>query len=61
MMTGSYFICCNSVETELPEHFKVPHSIYVYIKQLENQIYKLNNPNCDIMQEYYYTMDSNDE
>ena len=49
-MTGSYFICCNSVKTESPEHFKVPHSIYVYVKQLENEIYKLNNPNCDIMQ-----------
>ena len=51
-MTGSYFICCDNLETKSLEHFKVPRSIYVYIKQLENQIYKLNNPNCDIMSEY---------
>jgi hypothetical protein len=42
-MASSYFICCTNLETKLSEHFKVPHSIYVYIKQLECQIYKLKN------------------
>lgn len=60
-MTGSYFICCDNLETKSLEHFKVPRSIYVYIKQLENQIYKLNNPNCDIMSEYQKKKELNHE
>jgi hypothetical protein len=40
MQTSSYFICCANQSTKLPEHFKVPHSIYVYVKQLEYQIEK---------------------
>jgi hypothetical protein len=46
-MASSYFICCTNLETKLSEHFKVPHSIYVYIKQLECQIYKLKKENCN--------------
>ena len=44
-MASSYFICCTNLETKLPEHFKVPHSIYVYVKQLEYQLYKLEKEN----------------
>ena len=44
-MASSYFICCTNLETKLSEHFKVPHSIYVYVKQLECQIYKLKKEN----------------
>jgi hypothetical protein len=40
MQTSSYFICCANQSTKLPEHFKVPYSIYVYVKQLEYQIEK---------------------
>jgi hypothetical protein len=47
MMASSYFICCTNLETKLSEHFKVPHSIYVYVKQLECQIYKLKKENCN--------------
>jgi hypothetical protein len=45
MMAFSYFICCTNLETKLSEHFKVPHSIYVYVKQLECQISKLKKEN----------------
>jgi hypothetical protein len=34
---GSSYICCYNENREL-EHFKVPNSIYVYVKQLENEI-----------------------
>lgn len=44
-MASSYFICCTNLETKLSEHFKVPHSIYVYVKQLECQISKLKKEN----------------
>ena len=47
MMASSYFISCTNLETKLSEHFKVPHSIYVYVKQLECQIYKLKKENCN--------------
>ena len=46
--TGSYFICCDNLETKLSEHFKVPHSIYVYVKQLENKIDKLKKQNGSV-------------
>jgi hypothetical protein len=46
-MASSYFICCTNIETKLSEHFKVPHSIYVYVKQLECQIYKLKKQNSN--------------
>lgn len=46
-MASSYFISCTNLETKLSEHFKVPHSIYVYVKQLECQIYKLKKENCN--------------
>ena len=41
IQTSSYFICCANQSTKLLEHFKVPHSIYVYVKQLEHQIHNL--------------------
>jgi hypothetical protein len=44
-MAFSYFICCTNLETKLSEHFKVPHSIYVYVKQLKCQINKLKKEN----------------
>lgn len=46
-MAFSYFIWCTNIETKLSEHFKVPHSIYVYVKQLECQIYKLKKQNIN--------------
>ena len=48
-MASSYFICCANLETKLSEHFKVPHSIYVYVKQLECQI---NQHNSDSFKSY---------
>jgi hypothetical protein len=40
MQPSAYFICCANQLTKIPEHFKVPYSIYVYVKQLEYQIEK---------------------
>ena len=37
MMTKSYISCYNNETKEL-EHFEVPYSIFVYIRQLECEI-----------------------
>jgi len=39
---GTFYINCYNIETNKRKHFKVPESIYIYIKQLEA---KLKYPN----------------
>lgn len=33
-----FMISCFNVDTKKMEHFNVPESVYVYVKQLENKI-----------------------
>lgn len=46
----SDFISCYNIDTKELEHFKVPESVYVYIKQLESAI--TGSPN-HIKRKYY--------
>lgn len=41
----SHFICCMNLDTRELQHFKVPYSVSVFIRQLEHKVYKLENPN----------------
>ena len=34
----SSYISCYNQETRELEHFKVPYDVYVYVRQLENEI-----------------------
>ena len=37
-MSSYTFISCYNQETRELEHFKVPYDVYVYVRQLENEI-----------------------
>ena len=37
-MSSYTFISCYNQETKKLEHFKVPYDVYVYVRQLENEI-----------------------